>query len=245
MSKVFEALKRAEMERGIARMEPPVLVPEGPRMEPGPHPDLQEAMMGLYQAMGAVLPDIPRKIVQFVGSREGEGTSTIVKELARVSVQRMGKAVLVIDADKTRPIQHRLFGVSPTYCLEDVIKNGGSTEGVTCNSVNGNPSVGILSRENTSVCELLDSWDAAGLFDALRKQFELVLIDSPSVATSPDCLSICPRVDGVVLVVEAEKTRWPVAEAAKERIIKSGGNVLGMVLNKREFHIPEFIYRRL
>jgi Mrp family chromosome partitioning ATPase len=52
-------------------------------------------------------------------------------------------------------------------------------------------------------------------------------------------------VDGVVLVVEADKTRWPVAQSVKERIIQHGGNVLGMVLNKRRYYIPGFIYNRL
>jgi len=52
-------------------------------------------------------------------------------------------------------------------------------------------------------------------------------------------------VDGVVLVVEAEKTRWQVVESLKEKIENSGGNILGMVFNKRRFYIPENIYRRM
>jgi Mrp family chromosome partitioning ATPase len=46
-------------------------------------------------------------------------------------------------------------------------------------------------------------------------------------------------------VLEAEKTRWPVAENTKQMIEKNGGKVLGVVLNKRQFYIPDFIYRRL
>jgi Mrp family chromosome partitioning ATPase len=52
-------------------------------------------------------------------------------------------------------------------------------------------------------------------------------------------------VDGVIFVVEAEKTRWPVALAAKEKIVSHGGNILGMVFNKRRFYIPEFVYRKI
>jgi Mrp family chromosome partitioning ATPase len=53
------------------------------------------------------------------------------------------------------------------------------------------------------------------------------------------------QVDGVVLVLAAEDTRWPVAERVKESIERSGGRVLGIVLNKRRYHIPPCIYRRL
>jgi len=52
-------------------------------------------------------------------------------------------------------------------------------------------------------------------------------------------------VDGVVLVLEADKTRKPVAENLKNRILQNGGNLLGMVFNNRRYHIPEYVYKRL
>jgi len=82
-------------------------------------------------------------------------------------------------------------------------------------------------------------------FEKLRQRFDLILIDSPPATTSPDGLDISPKVDGIVLVVEADKTRWPVAESVKERIKRSGGKILGIVLNKRRYYIPNFIYKRL
>ena len=53
------------------------------------------------------------------------------------------------------------------------------------------------------------------------------------------------KVDGVVIVVEADKTRWPVVQSVREKIVQHGGRLLGMVLNKRRYYIPEFIYKRL
>ncbi len=49
---------------------------------------------------------------------------------------------------------------------------------------------------------------------------------------------------GVVLVVEAEKTKWPVAAAVRDKIIQHGGNVLGIVFNRRKYYIPGWLYRR-
>jgi Mrp family chromosome partitioning ATPase len=245
MTKVFEALKYEERHAKVVRTKTPPTITRDQRIKSGARLDIAETMMGLYQTIGSALPDTPRKIIQFVGSCEGEGTSTIVRELTRVSALRMGKSVLILDADRARPCQPRFFGVSPHYYLEDAMRNGGSAEKIFSQYGDNNLFVGLLSRESTSIAELLDSQDTTRVFDALRKQFDLILIDCPPIRTSPDSLAICRVVDGVVLVVEAENTRWPVAEATKDRIIQSGGNLLGMVLSKRQFHIPEYVYRRL
>jgi Mrp family chromosome partitioning ATPase len=49
-------------------------------------------------------------------------------------------------------------------------------------------------------------------------------------------------VDGVVLVVQAEKTRWQVAEQAKRILEESGARLLGAVINRRRYHIPQALY---
>jgi Mrp family chromosome partitioning ATPase len=51
--------------------------------------------------------------------------------------------------------------------------------------------------------------------------------------------------DAVILVIEAEKTRWEVARKAKEELEKAGATILGAVLNKRKYYIPRSIYRRM
>ncbi len=89
------------------------------------------------------------------------------------------------------------------------------------------------------------SQNIVAFWESLREKYDLVLIDSSSAASSPDGIEIARRVDGVVLVVEAEKTRWQIVENLKEKIENSGGNILGVVFNKRRFYIPENIYQRL
>lgn len=60
-----------------------------------------------------------------------------------------------------------------------------------------------------------------------------------------DVIALAGKVDGVVLVVESERTRREVALQYKDRLEKSGAHILGVVLNKRRFHIPEWVYNRL
>ena len=79
----------------------------------------------------------------------------------------------------------------------------------------------------------------------LRSKFDYVLIDCPSLRTSADVLGVAPLVDGVLLVVEANRTRPHQVLHAERQIEASGGRLLGHILNKRKYFVPDWIYRRL
>lgn len=83
------------------------------------------------------------------------------------------------------------------------------------------------------------------LLETLRANYSLVLIDGPSVLATADTLFLAPLVDGVVFVVEAGKTRRQVVSLAQERLQHAGAKTLGVVLNRRRFYIPRWIYRRI
>ena len=75
--------------------------------------------------------------------------------------------------------------------------------------------------------------------------FEWVVIDGPSVVESPDAASLAAQVDGVIMVLHAGRAKRPVVTRAVDMLRKSGGRVLGTVLNRRVHEIPGFIYRRI
>jgi Mrp family chromosome partitioning ATPase len=81
--------------------------------------------------------------------------------------------------------------------------------------------------------------------DLLRREFDYTIVDCPSLKESGDVLSIAPFVDGVVLVVEANYTRRDQLQHAEHTIEAAQGNILGHILNKRTYEIPNWIYRRL
>ena len=81
--------------------------------------------------------------------------------------------------------------------------------------------------------------------EEMKAQADWVLFDSPPINSFNDAIALAAKMDGVIIVVEAEKTRWETVLRAKERIENGKGNILGVVLNKRRFYIPEWLYRRL
>jgi len=75
-----------------------------------------------------------------------------------------------------------------------------------------------------------------------RRDYDVVLVDTPAMARSAAALIAAPMVDMTLIVVEAEATRAAVARNLIERIDAAGGEVIGAVLNKRGFYIPRLIY---
>jgi len=69
--------------------------------------------------------------------------------------------------------------------------------------------------------------------------------DSRAVYTGGDTLTIGSLVDGVILVVRAEETRWEVAQAAAQRLALAGAKLMGSVFNARKYYMPKWVYDHL
>jgi protein-tyrosine kinase len=204
--------------------------------------DLENEMVTLYQNIEALLSGIEKRTIEFIGSRSGEGTSTIIREFARVAAKKLDKSVFLLDVGRHNQKQCVYFHITPDSGWEEV-----AGEGVL------NGEFARISEMDVEVCPNSNSLpktpnfyspQITSFWDSLRKSYDLVLIDAPPAEESPDGIEIARRVDGVVLVVEAEKTRWQVVDNLKGKIEHCGGNILGVVINKRRFYIPENIYRR-
>lgn len=76
----------------------------------------------------------------------------------------------------------------------------------------------------------------------LRSRFSYVLLDCPSFRESKDVLGLTTLVDGVVLVVEANKTSKSQLSHLERVISDAGGKILGSMLNKRTYPIPAWFW---
>ena len=252
MSNIYEALKQAQNERQI---ELPVsqtpesgsvksCLPSESSLTPT-RVTMDAEMFSLYQNIEYLLPELPEKIIQFIGSREGEGVSTIVRKFARIANTRFGKRVLIMDAAHHNPTQHIYYNIKSDYGWKDVLGTGGPVNKACYMAGNTNLFLSPISAQAALTPYIQNQHAAASLFRELKAIFDLIIIDSSPATTSPDSIAMSRFSDGVVIVLEAEKTRWQMVENVREKITRSGGNVLGIVLNKRKFYIPESIYNHL
>jgi protein-tyrosine kinase len=217
---------------------------EGTRVVDAPaDPDLREEMLLLHQSINVRLPDVRRRVIHFTAAQRGEGTSTIVRAYALALSGTLGQSVLIVDANEESAAQHALLGVKSPDGRGDALARDG-VGGTIYRTAYSNLSITPFSRRESMVPSVFDEGALTSVFAELRNRFETVLVDSSPVVR-PGALAVSSRADGVVLVLEADRTRWPVAARAKASIERRGGNVLGVVLNKRRYYIPEAIYRWL
>ena len=77
------------------------------------------------------------------------------------------------------------------------------------------------------------------------RNFDLVVIDVPPVLEQQSWGGFMGHPDGVIMVVEAERSRSEVVNATTAVIAEASGHVLGLVLNKRRQYIPKHLYKWL
>lgn len=246
MGKIYEALEKARREREGLKNPPMIVVlPPGERPGGDIRFTAEEGMVTLSRNIDALLETSPRKVIQFIGAQVGEGTSTVIRDFAMFSAARLGKSVLLLDTDHRNPSQCEFFRTSSKFGWEEIVHDKGIFEKAISKIGDIDLYVYSPSPSSPATPNILYSSGIKDFWEEMKQLFDLVLIDSAPAATSPDGITLSRYVDGVVLVLEADKTRKPVAESLKNQILQNGGNLLGMVFNNRRYHIPEYIYRRL
>jgi len=168
-----------------------------------------------------------------------------VREFGRTVAELANKSVLVIDIDSSQPAQHSHFGLDPLRSIERIIKEGGALDVPTERFGPPGLYLGCFSPHPQAMTQMNDYWDSHDIGRLLKNRFDLILIDSAPVSQNGEGLVLCRKVDGVVLVVEADKSRSPIVRHVRDKILQSGGNLLGIVFNKQQYYIPEWLYSKL
>jgi Mrp family chromosome partitioning ATPase len=264
MSKIFDALQIAQGER-LAEVkelnEELVISPSREiKKEPAtssslpltgfahfPFPRFYEdpELLALAQNIAARLPNPDQNVIQFIGSRIGEGTSTLIREFALTAARYSNKPVLLVEADFNQPSQNQAFSVETKPPLEHVLKEGRALDGVISQVEETNLFLASLSSKVQRSLTDRSFFGSTDMWKTARERFSLILIDSSPASVTADSLAICETVNGVVLVIEAENTRSAVVQNVKKQILMREGNLLGIVFTKRKLHIPKFIYKYL
>ncbi len=227
MSRLYDALQNAYADQGPLRAAARVL-----RDRPdGLPPAADGEILRLYQAFEATLAQRPQRVVQIVGAEPEAGTTTVCNRLGRLAANAMGQSVLVLNA-ASRPLARRPAAGGGAAAA--VVQAGSRAETA--------PTMVVANlQEVAGDTALLNPRSLRNCWDRLRQDYEWVILDSPPVEDSPLALALAPTVDGVVLVLAAERTRYAVAAQARDALLASGANLLGTVLNRRRRYLPRFL----
>jgi Mrp family chromosome partitioning ATPase len=207
---------------------------------------VEEQMIGLYRSLSALLPNKRHwgRSIQFIASRSGEGASVVGREFAKVLARRLDMSVLLVDADpQGEQLAH--FGIQRSMGWNEAVFDNAPIQYALKQIDDSKLFVTQMAMPGESITRIVHAPEIEAILEDLKRQFDFIVIDTLPGTVSVDGLTLSHKVDGVILVVEAECTRWQIVQQTKENIEIRGGNVLGVILNKRRFYIPKFIYDRL
>ena len=181
----------------------------------------------------------------FAALRHGEGVTTIVCNLAERVAGEFNKRVILIDANLRTPALQDVYGLHGCPGLTEVLSGVATVREAIYGQRDGRIFVmpaGMAGREDAA---LLCEETVPELLAQLRESFDVVLFDTEPLQPYPDATMLARHASGIILVVEAERSRWQDGEGILRNMRDSQVNVLGAVLNRRPFYIPNFIYRFL
>ena len=246
MSKTFEALQKAEKERSKSTKAKVFSDVDLPAKGKNIHKLKvstwinEEYSRVKHHLHSLKIPD-EIKTILFTSSKPEEGTSTVLFNFA-LNIANDGDPVIIIDSNLRTPVIHDFAALDKENGLSDLLTGNISLgqalkkteiknlEIITCGSLGANPS------------HLLSSDLIPKLIEKLRNRADWILFDSPPIHVYNDSCILAEKMDGVILVVQAEKTKWEVALSAKEKINKTNSRLLGAILNKKQMHIPNWLY---
>lgn len=172
--------------------------------------------------------DRPLHTLLVTSTAPDEGKSTTLANLA-VTMAQAEQRVLVVDCDLRRPSLHSIFGVPNERGLTTAILEEGALP-LQSTSV---PGLSLLTSGPLPPrpADLLGSRRMEALIARLRTEADIVLFDTPPVVAVTDAAVLAPRVDGVLLVLQAGHTRRDRAREARQMLEKVKAHIIGVVLN--------------
>lgn len=181
--------------------------------------------------------------------RRGEGVSSVVLNLALAFSQNPETRVLVVDAKPNNIARTRMMKrlwknrSAPREPAESTaIERTGRGDSKLIRT-EGNFDI-ILVQGRPSRARGYFKVEPFRMFlEKAREQYNLILVDAPSIRESSFTPMIASSLEGLLLVIEAGGVRREVLKRAVEDVRKMGGQIMGVVLNKQRYPIPEFIYR--
>lgn len=179
--------------------------------------------------------------ILFTSTKQNEGKSTVIANIAYSFSKLENCKVLLMDLDLRNPTVHKMFGVSNTYGLMDNLKSDRPLE-KCIHKIESNIHVLPTGAMPPNPSEILSSKKMAKFLDDIKSHYDYIFIDAPPVGVVSDATIISSNVDGVMYVVASNETDLSHAQVAIENLKKADANIIGSVLNKYEMNQSSYSY---
>ncbi len=190
-----------------------------------------EAYRTLHTNLTFAALDKPIETLVVASAAPDEDTSKVLANLA-VAMAQSERRTILVEADLRRPSLQEIFGAGGERGLTTMIVEEAALE---------DPPLVETVVENLwllpsgplppNPADLLGSRKMEQAIAALKGRADVVLFNAPPIVSVTDAVVLGTKVDGVLLVVSAGRTRREHVERAKELLERVHVRVVGTVLN--------------
>jgi capsular exopolysaccharide synthesis family protein len=171
----------------------------------------------------------PQTIFAISSSIKGEGKTITSLNLALVMARDFGKKILLIEGDLKNPAIARYLQLKLQSDLVDILLEKADLQSSILTFAVENLSVLPVAKSVSNSSSVLSSQKMSMLLSMLKEKYDFILIDCPPVLSLPDMNIIEKLVDGILLVIRAERTP---RDAVKTALNSLGTDkIVGVILN--------------
>lgn len=204
-------------------------------------PGILEAFEKLQVNVNLASVDKKIQVIQVTSSLQDEGKTTVAVNLANTYASN-GDKVLLVDLDIRRPKVHRNFNQPNENGLVD-FATGKITKDQLIKHTNYNIDIVLTGSKTPYPVKLLESELMKNLLEEARKKYDYIILDTPPVMAVVDPLIVSKVTDGIIFVVEADRTKKQVIKDAISQLENANANIIGVVLKSVKNRGLDFNYK--
>ena len=193
-----------------------------------PRSPASEAYRTLRTNLSFYSLDTPVRTFVVTSPAAGEGKSTTLANLA-VTMAQSGRKTILVDCDLRRPTLHELLGRPMSPGLTDVLLGANDRMPLQQTDID-NLTLLSCGPKPPNPTDLLGSARMDQIISQLAGEADFVLFDAPPVLVAADAAILGAKTDGVLLVIQAGKTRRDHSERARELLQKAKVHIIGAAL---------------
>ena len=198
-----------------------------------PHGSAAETFRVLRTSVMFLTKKDHKQTLMVTSPSPADGKSTTIANLA-VSLAQAGRRVLLVDADLRRPTVAKTFGIAQPVGLSNYLHDEASLKECCHASEQSNLSICPDGAATSQPSELLQSERFVEFLAEARRQYDIVLIDTPPLLAVADPAIVADVVDGCILTVRISKNNRTLIERARAILADHDVRLDGVVVNGRD-----------
>jgi polysaccharide biosynthesis transport protein len=197
-----------------------------------------ETIRSIKLSCDLLLREQPSGIVGFTSALEGEGKSTVAANFAQL-LSRAGRKVLLLDADfRKRTLSRSMTPRASKGWCDLALECASGEEVLRTDDASKMHFFPLLEMpEPFESMEFLASESVRTMFEVLRRHYDYIIVDLPSLESPTDVRASTVMIDAYVLVVEWGKTSTETVQCALASAQGVHRELLGAVLNKADLRL--------